>query len=187
MIVSVFLAFAASLLALMQQTMVFFNADIGQVIQQNLWQVVLIGSRFGDVWTFRVVLLIFCAILIFVAEYYRELMPQLAAGIWKGMPWLGALFIGLSIVTSHAAGSLVMPWVAIAVDWIHALAVAFWLGGALALTLLLPPALAPYDGERRRQALRPNHVSILADCHTAGRADDRQRHVQRIELFRYSR
>ena len=154
-IVAVILAFAANLLALMQQSMVFFNVDIGQVVQQNLWQVVLIGSRFGDVWTFRVVLLIFCAILIFVTEYYRELMPQLAAGIWKGMPWLGALFIGLSMVTSHAAGSLVMPWLAIVVDWIHALAAAFWLGGALALTLLLPPALAPYDGERRIQALRP--------------------------------
>ena len=76
--------------------MAFFNTDAAQVVQQNLWQVVLIGSRFGDIWTFRVVLLIFCAVLLFVAEYYRALMPQLADGIWRGLPWLGAIFIGLS-------------------------------------------------------------------------------------------
>ena len=151
---AVALALLANLGALLQQSMVFFNTDALQVIQQNLWGVVLIGSRFGDVWIFRMALLIFCAVLIFVAEFYRALMPQLSAGIWRGMPWLGALFIGLTMVTSHAAGSTLMPWLAITVDWLHALAAAFWMGGALALTLLLPTALAPFDGEQRRQAIR---------------------------------
>ncbi len=151
---AVALALLANLVALLQQSMVFFNADALQVIQQSLWGVVLIGSRFGDLWIFRLVLLIFCAVLIFVAEFYRALMPGLSAGIWRGLPWLGALFIGLTMVTGHAAGSTLMPWLAIAVDWLHALAAAFWTGGALALTLVLPAALAPLDGERRRQAIR---------------------------------
>ncbi len=154
LISAVILAFLANIIALAQQSMVFFNTDALQVVQQNLWGVVLIGSRFGDVWIFRMVLLIFSAVLIFAADYYRALMPQLSAGIWKGMPWLGALFVGLTMVTSHAAGSTLMPWLAIAVDWLHALVAAFWLGGALALTLLLPPALAPFDAEDRRRALR---------------------------------
>lgn len=151
---AVILAALASLLALLQQSMVFFNADALQVLKQNLWGVVLIGSRFGDVWVFRIVLLIFSAVLIFVSETYRALMPQLSAGLWKGMPWLGALFIGLTMVTSHAAGSTLLPWLAIAVDWIHSLVAAFWLGGALALTLLLPSALASLDEAARRSALR---------------------------------
>jgi len=154
LITAVMLAALANLIALLQQSMVFFNTDAAQVIQQNLWSVVLIGSRFGDVWIFRMVLLLFGGVLLFVAEYYRPLMPQLSAGIWRGMPWLGALFIGLTMVTSHAAGSTLMPWLAIAVDWLHALAAAFWLGGALALTLLLGPALTPLDDERRRAAIR---------------------------------
>ncbi len=154
LIAALALALAANLIALLQQSMVFFNTTAAQVIEQNLWQVALIGSRFGDIWTFRLVLLIFCAIMLFAAEYFRDLMPQLANGIWRGLPWLGALFIGLSMVTGHAAGSTLLPWVAIAVDWLHALAVAFWLGGALTLTLLLPVALAPYNEEQRRQALR---------------------------------
>ncbi len=153
-IAALLLAAFASLIALLQQSMVFFNTSATQVLEQNLWQVVLIGSRFGDIWTFRIVLLIFCAVMLFVAEYFRELLPQLKSGIWRGLPWLGALFIGLSMVTSHAAGSTLLPWVAIAVDWIHALAVAFWLGGALTLTLLLPIALSPYDAEQKREALR---------------------------------
>lgn len=147
------LAFIANIIALLQQSMVFFNADALQVIQQNLWQVVQIGSRFGDVWTFRMILLIFTAVLIFVAEYYREMIPQLMRGIWSGLSWMGALLIGLTMVTSHAAGSILLPWVAIAVNWLHALAVAFWVGGIMALVLILPVALAPYHGDDRRQAL----------------------------------
>ena len=148
------LALLANLVGLLQQSMVFFNTDAAQVIQQNLWGVALIGSRFGDIWLFRMALLIFCGVLLFVAEYYRPLMPRLAAGIWAGMAWLGALFIGLTMVTSHAAGSTVMPWLAIAVDWLHALVAAFWLGGALALTLVLSPALAALDEASRGQAMR---------------------------------
>ncbi len=148
------LAIAANCLALLQQSMVFFNTSAAQVLAQNLWQVVLIGSRFGDVWILRMVLLVFSAALFFAAAYYRELLPSLALGLWRGLPWLGALFIGLSMITSHAAGSLLLPWLAIAVDWLHALAAAFWLGGLLSLTMLLPAALQPLDEAARQVALR---------------------------------
>lgn len=150
---SIALAVVANVIALLQQSMVFFNADAVQVIQQNLWQVVQIGSRFGDVWTFRMVLLIFVAVLLFTAEYLRDTVPGLSVGIRQGMAWLGALFIGLTMITSHAAGSLVSPWIAILVNWIHALAVAFWVGGIATLALVLPAALQPYSGDDRRQAL----------------------------------
>ncbi len=147
------IAIGANLLALIQQSMVFFNAEASQVVEGGLWQVVQIGSRFGDIWTLRMVLLVFTAILVFAAEYIRDTVPQMSLGIWKGMVWLGALFIGLSMITSHAAGSLVLPWVAILVNWIHALAVAGWVGGLFALALALPVALDPYGEEERRRAL----------------------------------
>ncbi|MCY4146076.1 MAG: CopD family protein [Chloroflexi bacterium] len=148
------LAIAANIVALVQQSMVFFNAGAAQALAQSLWQVVLIGSRFGDVWTFRMALLVFSAALLFAAAYYRELFPGLTAGIWRGLPWLGALFIGLSMITSHAAGSPLLPWLAVAVGWLHALAAAFWLGGILTLTLILPVALQPLDADARQIALR---------------------------------
>lgn len=151
-VLAVAIAISANLLALIQQSMVFFNADASQVVEGGLWQVVQIGSRFGDIWTLRMVLLLFTVILIFAAEYIRETVPQMSVGIWKGMSWLGALLIGLSMITSHAAGSLVLPWVAILVNWIHALAVAGWVGGLFVLTLVLPAALDPYEEEERRRA-----------------------------------
>ena len=154
LIISIALALSANLIALLQQSMVFFNAGAIQVLEQGLWQVVQIGSRFGDVWNFRMVLLIFAAVLLFAAEYLGEILPGLTVGIWKGLAWLGALFVGLSMITSHAAGSLVMPWIAILVNWIHAMAVAFWVGGILTFVLVLPAALQPYQGEDRRRALR---------------------------------
>ncbi len=153
LIMALGLALTANIIALLQQSMVFFNASPLQVIQQNLWQIVQIGSRFGDVWTFRMVLLIFTGVLLFVSEYYRDMMPQLTRGIWNGLAWMGALLIGLSMVTSHAAGSLLLPWVAIAVNWLHALAVAFWVGGIMAFVLVLPVALEPYTGNAKHQAL----------------------------------
>lgn len=153
LIAGITLAVIANLIALLQQTMVFFNASAIQVIQQNLWQVVQIGSRFGDAWTFRMILLIFTGVLLFVSEFYKEAFPHFTRGIWTGLTWMGALLIGVSMVTSHAAGSLLLPWVAIAVNWLHALAVAFWVGGIMALVLVLPVALAPYTDENRQQAL----------------------------------
>lgn len=154
-VVAVTIAISANLLALIQQSMVFFDAGAAQVIAGGLWQVVRIGSRFGDIWTFRMVLLVFTAILVFAAEYIREMVPQMSVGIWKGLVWLGALFIGLSMITSHAAGSLTLPWVAILVNWIHALAVGGWVGALFALTLALPAALDPYEVEDRRRAQAP--------------------------------
>ena len=74
------LAIAANIVSLVQQSMVFFNAGAAQVLAQNLWQVVLIGSRFGDVWTFRMVLLVFSAALLFAAALLPRALPR--AGGW---------------------------------------------------------------------------------------------------------
>ena len=153
LIAGIALAVGANLIALLQQSMVFFNAGAAQVLQQNLWQVVQIGSRFGDVWTFRMVMLTFAAVLLFAAEYLRDIVPGLSVGIWKGLAWVGALFVGLTMITSHAAGSQVLPWLALLVNWIHALAVAFWVGGIFAFALVLPAALEPYQGEEAQDAL----------------------------------
>ena len=151
---SLALAFCGNVIALLQATMVFFNVDAAAVISGGLWQVTQIGTRFGDVWTFRMVLLIFCAALLFTAVYLRESVPQVSSAIMRGMAWLGALFIGTGMITGHAAGALVLPWLAVAVNWIHALAVAAWLGGAAGLALILPVALTPLDAAERENASR---------------------------------
>lgn len=145
----------ANVVGLMQQTMVFFGTDLDTVLSGNLWNVVRIGSRFGDVWNFRMLLLIIILITHSAGIYYRGKFPKFVRSFWTANTYLLALLIGAQAVNSHAAGSLILPWVAMLMHWLHAVAVAFWVGGILALVLILPVALQPYEGEARWQALNP--------------------------------
>ena len=149
------LAIIASILALIQQTTVFFNVDAVSAISDGLWQVVRIGSRFGDVWTARLFFLAVSGGLLILSRVYRDTAPSLTRAIWVGNTYMVALMIGAQAINSHAAGSLILPWLGIAMHWLHTVAVAFWIGGILALVAVLPAALAPYNAEQRQAALIP--------------------------------
>ena len=149
------IAVYANVIALLQQSMIFFNADLDIVLAGNLWQVVRVGSRFGDVWHFRMFMLVIIAILYGASLFYGRKYPKVIRSFWTANVWAIGLLIGAQAVTSHAAGSFIWPWVAIFIHWLHTVAVAFWVGGITALTLVLPVALAPYADESRWQALQP--------------------------------
>jgi copper transport protein len=146
-------AVAANILALLQQSMIFFNVDALTVLRGGLWQIVRVGSRFGDVWHFRMFMLLIIGIFYGAGLYYGRKYPKVVRSFWTANVWALVLLIGAQAVTSHAAGSLILPWVAFFVHWLHTLAVAFWIGGIAALTLILPVALEPYAGDARWQAL----------------------------------
>jgi putative copper export protein/methionine-rich copper-binding protein CopC len=153
MIAALALAFGGNLLALLQQSMVFFGADVGRVLSDGLWQVVRIGTRFGDTWNIRMLLLALVAALHGASIYLRNSQPETVRAFWAANAWLMALCLGTLSLASHAAGSLILPWIALLSDWLHILAVGFWVGGVTTLALILPVALRPYTGEARRQAL----------------------------------
>ncbi len=160
-------ALASNVLAILQQAMVFFNADAGQVIGQGLWNVVRIGTRFGDVWNVRVLLLVLVAFLHGMSLYFRAVYPETVRPFWTANTWALALVLGTWSIASHAAGSLLWPWVAVLTDWLHLLAVGFWTGGLAALVLTLPAALRPYHDDERRLALlaalsRFSRVAVLS-------------------------
>lgn len=145
-------AFVANLLAMLQQSMVFFAADAGTVLVEGLWQVVRIGSRFGDVWTARLLLLLLCTGLVVLAIRWRQRHPEQVRPLWAANLWVVALLLGTFSINSHAAGSLRHPWLALLVDWTHTLAAAAWSGALVALALLLPLALRPLDAAQRDAA-----------------------------------
>jgi copper transport protein len=147
------LAFVANLIALMQQSTAFFGTGLAQVIEQNLWQVVRIGSRFGDVWNARTLFLVIATLLFAASLYYRRSQPEMVRPFWMANVWLMPLIMGTFSAASHAAGSLMLPWVGVFFDWLHTIAVGLWIGGLMALVLVLPPALRPYSGEQRLLAL----------------------------------
>lgn len=146
-------ALGGNIIAMLQQSMAFFSTGMTEVIAQGLWQVVRIGSRFGDVWSARMFLLVLAAVFLGLSVMWREERPETVKAFWSANVWVGALLVGAFSVTSHASGSLIMPWVAVFVDWAHMLAVGVWVGGLAALVLMLPVALRPYSGDARRQAL----------------------------------
>jgi putative copper export protein len=152
-IIGLVVAFAANILALLQQSMAFFGAPLDRVIEQGLWSVVRIGSRFGDVWNVRMVLLAVVALLFGASLYLRNRQPETVRPFWVANSWAMALILGTVSVASHAAGSPVWPWMAILADWAHLLAIGFWAGGLAALVCVLPVALGPTTGDGRRLAL----------------------------------
>lgn len=150
---ALFAVFAGNILALIQQTMVFFNIGFAQALNPDFWSLVRIGSRFGDIWNFRMLFLVVVALLFAASLYFRDSQPESVRAFWVANAWMLTLVIGSFSVVSHAAGSLMWPWPGIVSDWLHALAVGIWAGGLAALVLVLPVALAPYEGESRRLAL----------------------------------
>lgn len=147
------IAVTAHIIALLHQSTVFFNTGLEQVITGGLWQVVRIGSRFGDVWNVRTFLLVIVIGSMLASHYYGARYPKTVRSFWTANVWVMAIMLGAPAVSSHIAGSLIMPWVGVMVHWLHTLAVAFWLGGVVVLTLILSVALRPYEGDTRRQAL----------------------------------
>jgi copper transport protein len=147
------LAIFGNLIALIQQTMILFNVSAEQAVTGGLWQVVRIGSRFGDVWNIRMVFLVIVLAIHVGSLLYRDRYPRSVKAFWGANVWCLSLVIGAQAITSHAAGSLVMPWVGVAMHWLHSLATAFWVGGIVVLVWVLPIALQPYTGELRQQAL----------------------------------
>ncbi|MDX1993420.1 MAG: CopD family protein [bacterium] len=145
--------FAGNALALVQQTMTFFNVDFAAALNPELWSVVRIGSRFGDAWNARMVFLLIVAGMFAASVVLRKANPATVRPVLTANAWVMALVIGTFSVTSHAAGSQVLPWVGIAVDWLHGVGVGFWVGGLAALVLVLPAALRPYTDDARRLAL----------------------------------
>ncbi|MEO0561822.1 MAG: copper resistance protein CopC [Chloroflexota bacterium] len=146
-------AVIGNILAILQNASVLFNQDLATIIANGSWNTARIGSRFGEVWTVRSVLLVLFGVLLGLTIYWRDDKPRTVAPTWGAMTWLAAFITATFAVSSHASGSLVMPWVAILMHWLHTTAVAAWTGGLVALVLVLPVALRPYEGEQRRTAL----------------------------------
>jgi copper transport protein len=151
--VALVFAVIGNLLALVQQTMVFFDVDAWEAITSGYWQTVRTGTRFGDTWNWRMLLLTLVGGFLAASIYFRREQPHFVRPFWTAAAWGMPLILFTYSISAHAAGSLVLPWLAIASDWLHSVAVGVWVGGLAALTLVLPTALAPLAGEPRRAAL----------------------------------
>jgi copper transport protein len=152
--IGLFGAIVGNLIAMVQQTMAFFNIDFFSAMKPEFWQLVRVGSRFGDIWNWRMVFLVIAGVLFGLSIYQRNSQPRTVRAYWTANLWLLALVLGSHSILSHAAGSLLWPWMAVGTNWLHILAVGFWAGALVVLVMILPTALQPYDdADIRRQVL----------------------------------
>jgi len=66
---------------------------------------------------------------------------------------LAALALGTLTLISHAAGTSILPALALLASYLHLLGVALWVGGLVVVALVLRPALMPLAPPERTQAL----------------------------------
>lgn len=162
--IALVVALLGNVFALLQQTSVFFGAGFDRVIRDGLWSVVRIGTRFGDTWNVRMILLVIVGVFLFLSMRLRRDQPETLRAFWVANTWAMALAMGTLSISSHAAGSLLQPWIAILADWLHLIAVGIWAGGASVLTLILPVAVSGYQGDIRQNVMRPvlRRFSLIA-------------------------
>jgi copper transport protein len=149
LIIGLSLAGTGHVLALIQQTAVFFDS----LPTPDLINIVRTGTRFGDVWNVRTLALLLMGGLFYSSLYVRSRQPGFVRRFWAAMAWAAALTLGTMSASSHAAGSQLLAWVTISIDWLHTLATGWWAGGVAALALVVPVALAPYSVDVGQQAL----------------------------------
>lgn len=152
MAVGLTLAFAAQILALLHQSVIFFGVGLDTVLSQSLWSVVRGSTRFGEVWNARMLIIIICGGMMAFGWFNRHGQPELTRPMWSASFWGLIVALGASSVISHAPGSRTAAWAALLLDWLHLIAVGLWVGGLSALVLVMPTALRGLDETSARKA-----------------------------------
>jgi copper transport protein len=147
------LAIIGNVIGLLQQAMILFETGLPQVLEQRLWEVVRLGSRYGELWNARMAFLGIVTLMYIFSLLWRAERPETVKPFWVASSLGMALVMGTFSAGSHAAGAPVWPWIAVSNDWLHFIAVGFWAGGVAALAWVLPSALTPYEGDARRRAM----------------------------------
>ncbi len=151
-----------SLLLLVVETATAHDTGYLAVLGRPLWQQ-LTGTRRGALWLVRVALMVVAAagLALMARELRRpgraEEDPARTALTrwprWAALAALGAGALLTQSLGSHAAALASQETLATAVDWLHLLAVAVWVGGLVQFGLTLLPALAPLGGPPRTRLL----------------------------------
>jgi copper transport protein len=138
-----------SLLALLVQAADVTGQSLAEVLGGRALTRLLSGTRYGIFWIARLALLF--ALAVVLALIAVEARPRRA--IWSAGLLLGAALLFTIAASGHASAVPGRTGLAIAADWVHLTAGAFWIGGLVQLVTGLLPALRGLDGPRRRVLL----------------------------------
>jgi copper transport protein len=128
---------------IMQALIVGGLSSIGQVLS---------ATRFGLLWWVRVAVLVALGILVWLTRSRRldGLTPDRPLALALA---LCVLLLVIQSLNSHGAAIDSPPFLALAVDFIHLLGTAIWLGGLVQLLLVVPALIRGIDSPQQTRAL----------------------------------
>lgn len=143
------------LLTLLVETDTATPGGLGDTFGRPMWDW-LRETRRGNLWLVRAGLV--GAMAVGLALVARDVRARGRAAVERWPAWVAQAALGAGALLtlslgSHAAGLRSQEALATAVDWVHLLAVALWIGGLIQLGLALLPALAPLGGPPRTRLL----------------------------------
>ena len=105
-------------------------------------------TRFGQVWTLRVSVLIGAFLLGAIA--FGRLKELIVKGDWRESSWISLAICAIALplttsLNSHAAAEQNETEFRVIVDWMHLLTGGIWIGGLLQLALITPAVLSMTD------------------------------------------
>lgn len=149
---SLIIANIANLAALLQMSANLFETDLATVFRDELWNIVLAGTNFGDVWGIRMGLLAAMLVIQVVAAQQAQNRPGSTHVLWILNTVIAVLSLGTLSFISHAVGSEFWAIPALLVTYIHLISVSVWVGSLVAIALILRPALLALSPTERSTA-----------------------------------
>lgn len=145
----------ASLGSLVLQTSSVLGTSVIEAIAPSRLLQVLTGTSFGPPWMLQfLAMLALLAIFFFVARGRQKDRSEKAARTYLCL-CLGicALLFLTPSLTGHARAAAAEYSFAIFSDWLHLVAVGFWVGGLFHLVLTMPASIAALNGPQRLRVL----------------------------------
>lgn len=146
-------AAVGTVLAVIQQSSALFGVDPLTVIRDGLYNVIMNGTQIGDTLRARLIFIGLGAAILYGIGYSTQRAPFLVMPLWTSLAVTGAMTLGTLSLSSHAAGADLWLLPSVVTHWLHVLATGVWVGGLVTLTLILPAALSPLQGDPKETAL----------------------------------
>lgn len=147
---SVALLILTTFISLVQQASAVFDKTIQESLSPSVLGQVLTKTGYGGAWFLQEGTAFALVFIIFLLGRTQKRSPAKEPGAL----WWTALLVGIVLLvapswTGHAAAANKEFRLAVASDWLHLVAGAFWVGGLFHLALTIGPVLRGFDKRER--------------------------------------
>jgi len=141
---------AANLMLLITYTM---SIGASENLLESIY-VILLKTRFGNIWSIRMLIIFLLLYILFRQSSPRTNRPRSTGAVTLiSMFVLGSAILFTTSLTSHNAGVIFRPELAVLADFTHLLSVSAWIGGLVCLLIFLRLLYSMSDSIERSNVL----------------------------------